>query len=581
MRIPKGPAERQQFYLDLIAKCSATSETRREFYKQMRSYYLFGCEDRALNQQTRYNKIYSHVETLCSFMFSPETTRFTINLGPSVNDAEQGKIPPVLERLDAMWHDSSIDQQFRQALHWSAPYGKVLLKVRPKLWKRINAHKELEEGMALQAFVVEPHNFGVLREDKGSLVQQEAFCEIFHISKSELRTALLSSGRKEEEVNSILEEVQGGSRDDVMGDASPVDRLIVTAIQGDAVTGNASIFSMPLSTMYRPTTKESLTRGTELYVYDDEIGDWRVVTYVAPDICVWDRPLSEIFIAHHLPYIEVCLNPAYDYFWGYSEVERLVPLQDLRNERMSDIVHLLRKQAHPPAAITGLSAVPDEMLLAMDTQNGILAVDSPAAAVKQLVPELPADIWHDVQVIDQMFDELSGLPASTQGKGEEGVRSKGHAAMLSALGSTRVRDRALIVEDALDECATLIVEILKRYDTRAMRVEDGAAIFQAHQFPEDFAAKVDGHSNSPIFVEHHEQKAFALLKAHVIDGEELLDLIEIPMRQALKKKLREKIAPAQQKEHQEELALKLASIRAKRAHGTPGPKPVAVPAPAA
>ena len=570
MLIPKDPALRHQFFLDLISRCSATNEFRKEFYRQMRSYYLFGCEDRALNQQTRYNKVFPHIDTVCSFMFSPETTRFTVNLGASVSAEEQDKVPPLVDRLHHEWHDTQIDQQFKQALRWSAPYGKVLLKFRPKLFKRINKKKELEEGLQIQAFVVEPHNFGVLREDKDGLERQEAFCETFHISKTELRNQLVAGGHKN--VEKLLDQVQGGRSDDVMQDAAPVDRLIVTAVQGDAVTGNASMFALPMSTLYRPTTREDLIEGHELYVYDDEIADYRVVTYVSPNVPVWDRPLEEIFLAHRTPYVEVCMNPTYDYFWGHSEVEKLVPLQDLRNERMGDIVHILRKQAHPVNVFTGVNSMPDEMSLALDTPGGNVTLDSPAADYKKVVADLPADLWHDIETIDGMFDELSGLTAVNQGKSAHGVRSEGHASMLSNLGSTRIRDRALVIEDALDDCAVLMVELMKRYDKRPMREEsDNGGVFFAHQFPDDFEAKVDGHSNSPIFVENHEQKVFALLDRKAIDREALLDLIDIPMRAALKKTLREKIEPAEAAEAKQQHDEKIASIQAKRSHGGKGP----------
>jgi hypothetical protein len=571
--IPSDSAERDTFYQDLINKCGATQESRREFYKQMRSYYLFGCEDRALNQGVRYNKVLPHCEQLSSFMFSPETTRFTISLGPSVPAQEQEKVPPMTERLQSEWNDTGIDQEFKQAVRWSAPYGKVLLKFRPKLYKKINEKKELEEGFAIQAFVVEPHNFGVLREDKDKLKRQEAFTERFHLSASELRNNLKSGGKTPKQIKEIMDQVQGGHENDAMADANPVDRLIVTAIQGDSVTGNANVFSQPLTTLYRPSTKVDLIEGTELYVYDDEVADYRVVTYVTPNICIWDRPIERIFLEHRIPYVEVCMNPSYDYFWGHSEVEKLTPLQDLRNERMGDILHILRKQAHPPAYVTGANGgIPEEMQYALDTPTGLLSVDSPSATVQSVAPELPPDLWHDIEVIDQMFDELSGLPAINQGKGATGVRSDKHAQLLSNLGSTRVRDRALVIEEALDEAAELIVELMKRYDKRAMREEsEGGSPFFAQQFPDDFHANVDGHTNSPVFVENNEQKAFALLDRKIIDGEELLDLIDVPMRPALKKAYREKIVPQQAAEHKEEMDLKRAQIAAKRSHGGKGP----------
>jgi hypothetical protein len=573
MRIPGDAAERHLFYIDLIQKCMATCDNRRQFNQQMRSYYLFGCEDRILTQQTRFNKVYSHIDTLCSFMFSPESTRFTIDLGVTVPGEDQVMVAPLTELLQAEWHDCDIDQQFKQALRWSAPYGKTLLKFRPKVFKRINELKELEEGLKIQAFIVEPHNFGVLREDKDGLERQEAFAERFHMSKSELRNNLKAGGKKDAEIEEIMSMTQGGSGSDVMADAAPIDRLIVTAVQGDAITGNASIFTQPTATLYRPAVKEDMIEGHELYVYDDELADYRVVTYINPEINVWDRPIEKIFISQTIPYVEVSMSPAYDYFWGHSEVEKLVPLQDLRNERMGDILHLLRKQAHPPSYVTGTNGgIADEMVLALDTPSGMLSVDSPAAKVESVAPELPADLWHDIEVIDQMMDELSGLPAINQGKSAHGVRSEGHAQLMSQLGSTRIRDRALTVEDCLDGVAQLIVKILKKYDKRPMREDsDQGQPFQAHQFPDDFQAKVDGHSNSPVFVENHEQKAFTLAQMKVIDRSKLLDLIDIPMRSALKKDLREKIEPAEAKEQQQEHAEKMAQIAAKRAHGGHGP----------
>jgi hypothetical protein len=46
--------------------------------------------------------------------------------------------------------------------------------------------------------------------------------------------------------------------------------------------------------------------------------------------------------------VQICPNPLYDYFWGASEVQRLIYLQQLRNRRMAEILDLLSKQVAPP-----------------------------------------------------------------------------------------------------------------------------------------------------------------------------------------------------------------------------------------
>lgn len=558
MKIPTDAPTRLQFFTDTIQKCNASREHRRQFYKTMRAYYLFGQGDYGLSNGPRYNKIYPHIDQLTSFMFSPETTRFSIRFGPSVNKAETNKILPLLDGVHGQWHDNGIDQAVRNALRWSGCYGMMFLKMRWKGWKRKQANGEIDEGGDCQAFLVEPHNMGVLREDKPGLRNQEAFCETYYVTRSQLRNELTSACHPR--VDEIVAIAQAGHSEQVGTNAGPIDRLIVTNITGGTITGNASFWATPLQTLYKPTTTEDMIEMQELYVYDDSISDWRLVTFMQPSEVIWDRPIEKAYVAGTLPYVEFALNPSYDYFFAHSETEKLVPLQDMRNERIDDIRHLLRKQAHPPAGVTGtMGGIPDEMQMALDTPSGILSIDAPGSSIKVEQPQIPQDIWKDVAAIDDMFNEMSGLPSVNQGRGAPGVRSEGHAQLLSQLGSTRAKDKALVVEDALDEVATLIVKLMRKYDKREYREQGKEPVkFFPHQFPEDFEAKVDGHSNSPIFTENHEQRVFALLDRKVIDREGALDLLDIPLRDLLKKRLEEVIEPGEQaaaeKEHEVEMA---------------------------
>jgi hypothetical protein len=251
---------------------------------------------------------------------------------------------------------------------------------------------------------------------------------------------------------------------------------------------------------------------------------------------VYDRPGESVFLKGELPFIQICPNPIYDYFWGQSEAGRLILLQQMRNRRITEILDLQSKQVAPPTALMGFSGILDEKNFALNRAGGLLSTDMPNAKVEKLAPQIPQDLYESVRQIDLMFEEASGIGNVLQGKGESGVRSAGHASQLARLGSSRAKKRALIVEDALEKVATLYLKLMQTYDNAHFTTTDGKP-FIAEQFTKDFVVKVDAHSNSPIFTEDLRQLAFNLFKAQAIDKESLLDLLEPPMKQQLKDRL--------------------------------------------
>ena len=136
------------------------------------------------------------------------------------------------------------------------------------------------------------------------------------------------------------------------------------------------------------------------------------------------------------------------------------------------------------------------------------------------------------------FSEVSGISNVLSGRGESGVRSQGHASQLARLGSSRAKKRALIVEDSLEKVATLYLRLMQAYD-KTHFTDTESQPFIAEQFTKDYVVKVDAHSNSPIFTEDQRSLAFNMFKAGAIDKESLLDLLEPPMKQLLKDKLKQ------------------------------------------
>ena len=515
MRIPEDNVKREEFYLDLINKCGVSAAERKADYSALRNYYLFGSGPE--ESPAIFNKIYPHIDQLTSFLFSAETTRFSIDLGAAVPADEFRRVPILTKALNDEWLNSNCDQVFSNALTWALCYNTTFVK--------------LIYRSGIHPYMIDPGNVGVLREDTPYTDRQEAIVQKYYITKSELMNRLYSHPKRDE----ILKRVSSAYHQTGLDVPEGLDRIVMSQ-SNPTMYGNVNL-DLSGYTRYKARVAEDTVEMNELWVWNDETQDYQVVTIADPDIVIYDRPGETVFLKGECPFIQICPNPQYDYYWGQSEVQRLVFLQQLRNKRMSEILDLLSKQVNPPTALIGFSGILDEKNFALNRAGGLLSSDLPNAKVERVAPTMPQQLFEVIHEVDAMFAEASGISSVLSGRGEQGVRSAGHASQLARLGSSRAKKRAIIVEDALEKVATLYLKMMRVYDDTHFKDADGTP-FIASQFTEDFVVKVDAHSNSPIFTEDLRQLAFNLFKAQAIDREGLIDLLEPPMKQLLKEKLK-------------------------------------------
>ena len=516
MKIPSGES-REDFYLDIINKCMVSKEERRGDYTTLRAYYLFGAGPES--PPAYFNKIHPHLDQLTSFLYSAETTRFSIALGASVPSAEHKKTPSLTQALNDEWLNSNADQVFSTALTWALVYNTSFVKL---VYKN-----------GIHPYMIEPSAIGVLREDTPYTDRQEAIVQTYYITKSELYARLYSHPKRD----SIVARLATGTKVSESDIPEAVNRIVMSQTN-PTIYGNVNMDLYGMN-RYKARVAEDTVEMTELWVWNDDTEDYQVVTMAAPNVIIYDRPGASLFLKGECPFVQICPNPLYDYFWGASEVQQLLLLQELRNTRMTEILDLLSKQVNPPTALTGFTGILDEKNFALNRAGGLLASDMPNAKAERLAPSMPPDLFEVIHEIDAMFSEVSGISNVLSGRGESGVRSQGHASQLARLGSSRAKKRALIVEDSLEKVATLYLKLMQSYDDTHFRDTEDVP-FIAEQFTKDFVVKVDAHSNSPIFTEDLKTLAFNLFKAQAIDKESLLDLLEPPMKQLLKDKLKRK-----------------------------------------
>ena len=534
MKLPTDLLDRHLLVHELIRQCTNSRTDRFNFYQTARNYYLFGSSD---NRGAPYNKIGSTVDTLSSFIYSPDTLRFSLHLGTEATHDDIAKAVPLGREVSEQWRMSKIHLNFGIGVRWSNVFGCMLLKTR---W-----YNKLVKGA-----LVEPHQFGVLREDVVDLDDQEAFTHHYTITKSQLEANLAGNPKKA----SILARVGRSSSDQLPPMSSGLSRLIIGSPVGGvpqsiAIPGQQSAFTggqggaaMGPTYDYGPKVEVELIDMCDLYVWDDEQEDYQVITRAAPDVTIYDRPNEWLGHAKGIAPFSV-IRPEYnlyDYFWGASFVARLQMLQDWRTERTYQIKEILSKQANPPWTITGAAGIQEEKWASLRSAGGILPFPNPTGSATPHPPEMPGDIFAELAQIDAMFDDQAGLGHVLQGKGEPGVRSRGQADLMARLGSSRPKERAIAVEESAEDVAYKILRLVQDHSEQRFmfRAEGKELPFIAEQFTKDFEVKVDAHSSSPIFVEDRKHDAVTLLEAKAITRSTFLDMFDPPNLQELQEQLK-------------------------------------------
>ena len=512
MRIPEQADAREAFYIDTMTKCMVSLDYRKIQYDKLKCFFLFGASPD--DPPALYNKIAPHIDQLNSFLYSSETTRFSINIGASVDKSEHTKIPVLTRALNDEWLNSNTDQVFSTAINWSLVYNSTFVKV------------VMGKSGSIHPYVIEPATIGVLREDLPYSDRQEAICHKYYMTKSELYTRLYSHPQRDSILRRVFEAPKPTEET-----PNAMNRLAFSQTM-PTITGNVAL-SLESMSRYQAIVGEQVVEMYELWVWNDDTQDYQVVTMANPDVVIYDRSGESMFLKGECPFVQICPSPLYDYFWGQSEVEKLIYLQELRTKRVGEISMLLAKQVNPPKAASGFMGITDEKMFALNSPSSFILSDTPGGKIEELAPKMPEDLFKEIAEIDAMFAEASGISSVLQGRGETGVRSAGHASQLARLGSSRAKKRALIIEDSLEKLATLYLKLMQAYDETRYQDEKGMA-FIAEQFTQDYVVKVDAHSNSPIFMEDSRDLAFKLFEAKVIDKKRLIDLVDPPMKQLLK-----------------------------------------------
>lgn len=555
MRIPSALLARDELYRRVQEQCFQSRQRRIEQYNRNKMYYLRGTGD---GTPVTVNKFQSHIPLLKSYLYSEETTRFALELGESAPKADLQKVDPMTAHLLNEWHDSNSDSFVSQCVEWALVWDSTFLKLN---WSR--GKDDPDEGSyGLMPYFVPPHNFGVYREDVTELDRQEGCAMQYQITRSELEWQL----RHHPRAASIMKDVTPSAPDASEPQYPQVIREILMSQVTPNLIGTVDLSAGPVDS-YVPVLPDDMVTLVDMWIFDSATGDYQWITRTeATQLTIYDRPWVDAYLPRQLPFVQFRPKPMPGYFFGQSELSFLIPLQDALAKRVEDIRHLLSKQVRPSYAGIGLQFDADEFRTAMDSEYGYTSSADSNGKLQPLVPEMPQDAFAEVHELERFFDDQSGITGVVKGQNLPGLRSKGQTDTLAKLGSVRLKDRTMIIEDSLDTAGTLALKLIQRNDDREMQYvstefSQGAGKtveidFIPNQFTDDFAVKVDGHSNSPVFVEDAKADASEMLDKGIITKETFVRLRNPPMKQKILADLpiiEKKQQEAEQQEKREEL----------------------------
>ena len=508
---------------DLIKKIVEVKEICRVSVGQRaalaRTQSLWLQTGRATGARALINKLYAHNDKLASHLFSPAELRFILDYEAHypVNILNKGEVAARV--LTREWERKDVDMLFGAGVKTSLDYGAAILK---QMW----GHSGLD------ARLIMPWQFGVFREDVNNLDDQEALCESGFMTTQEAWRRISHLPSAEELYKRIITHAGRASSDDVNN--SFFHQVLSTstlntdlASQRQQPGGVVQLSSDPSMALLGPQIGSDLVGFHEIYVKDDVREDYVTCLLIDPDILI--SPMFKYenqFAPKVQPFGLIQANSTPGYVWGRSELVDLQEPQGLLAQWFEDIRRVMGLQYDKLLAFAGSEGITDE-LYDNFREAGYVNL-GPGGSVNDLTPQLPAQAFTAVEMLNRFMEDVSGFGNIMSGQGEPGVRAGNHAETMVKMASPRLRDRSLLIERQCAAAADKTLDLLEAKDGRAYwtnAAEGKVEEFLLADLPEDRRVTVDSHSSSPIFADDHKDLIGFGMKGGFIGGDSAIEML--------------------------------------------------------
>lgn len=518
MKIPKNTDDRDRLYRNVIRECEASRTDRRSRARRMRQFLLIGSDE---DVRVRYNKIDEYVKFSSSYLYSETSTRFGVAYPPHYGDAWVEELEAAREETHRYFHDSSAGGTFGMGVRWAHAYDTVIFKML------------MDQNEPSIVMVPDTSDIGVWNEYVNSWDRQEAIVHWYTMDTASFRRWVEPKPDGKALADAAEDHATPGyeAHSEVL--PATVQRLILAAASPTMI---GAVNAAPDLAMALPRVRAPLVRMAELWIWDDDLKDYRVAQNFLPQEQIIFDVENSLLAGRH-PFYDLCLNPVPGYLWGICPIEGLLRLQKWREGKMDALDLRDDLTLNPPIFFEGMSTLDGEKAKAFRRPGGNITTATPNSKFTPMIPPPLADPFAFIEQIDQMFARLGGLPKAMTGETQAGVRSADQTLMQAILGSGPTMDYAMRTEKALEAIVTDLMRLWQKISTAPLKTSRGAP-FLLSQMPDDFVVRVWGHSASPLYAQQTVEKAVLAAQLKAIDPESLLDYLDLPLTENLKAKAR-------------------------------------------
>ncbi|MDE2096578.1 MAG: hypothetical protein KGL39_04970 [Patescibacteria group bacterium] len=551
------------------------------------AYYGSGSSDPS--SPAMFNKIFASIDDLESLLFSPVSLRFHIGDHDMPNVVNEAKGRAAASKIRQLCRQSDADSRISEAVNKGLIHGIGIIK-------QIFNKGEFTDSLVM------PDDFGVYRENYNKLdPNMEAFSQTMMITDHQFYRLIAGNPDEVElrkKAKRYMREATGGIQDSkgsamniVVGGLYPLQ----SAGQVSATRGVVDWMSTP-KPQTDPEVETSMLELNETWIWDDEREDWATFQIVGgSDMLIMGRYQILNAIAYDPktrmsaptlkgvhPFSTFCPNPTPGYFWGISEISRLMLLQEAINSRITGTNKMLRKQEDPSTKFVGGTGVNQLALSRFNKPGGYFVESSPQAKIERDVITIPQDLWASLHEYERIFDDMMGIPPVGKGHGEKGVRSANHAEALVRMFSPRFKDRALLIERDVENFGALKLDMARANIDKKLVAwvpADAAGIegdgektsaqmlippaeglvpvyFQFADLSDDVTLTVDAHSSSPVFSQDAKGLVFDMLKTGMMSPVEAVEHLDVGDVDELQMSIiRREIAKAKAQQEQDQMKM--------------------------